>query len=186
MNLTKTLSLLMLVLFANTVSAQLEKGTIQLGADGVSNLVIGDRFALEDWILMPEASYFLADRLSLGVSGIYRDREGLSLALKEYNIGLLGRYYFFQKGPISFNVESYVGAGEVTAESDQIEELNFKEGMLNLGIGAGINYHIIPQLAFSFSLRGNRDFELKGFDSFSQPLDFRFGLRVNLATLKSE
>lgn len=168
-----------LLFSVNTLHAQFKKGTIQLGLDGASKLVVGDRFALEDWIFMPEGSYFILDNLSIGLSGFRSRATGGSSELKKYNIGLLSRYHFYRKGSFSMNIENYLGMGEVIASSEVVESYNFRTSLFRVGVGIGINYYVHSNVAFAFGVRGNRDFLGDDFISGPDPVDFRFGVRVN-------
>lgn len=191
MNFFKLTFLTLSFFYASKLSAQLEKGNIQLGAEGVADFIIGDRFPVQNWRLMPEASYFLLDKLSLGLSGLYREYSandfgsGNTFHSKTYNVGLLSRYYLYQKDAFSFYVENYMGLGENIGNSEIQEEFNFRTGIFRLGIGAGISYHFIPNAALNLSYRYNRDFVLNDANEINRPSgDFRLGLKVNFTASK--
>lgn len=191
MNFFRCTLLALSFFYLTELSAQLEKGNVQLGTEGAADFVIGDEFPIQNWRVMPEASYFLFDNISLGLSGLYREfsandfGSGPTFDSKSYNIGLISRYYFYQHDAFSFYAENYMGLGENIGKSDIQEEFNFRTGIFKLGIGAGVSYHFIPNAAFNFSYRYNRDFVLNADNETGITSgDFRLGLKVNFNASK--
>ena len=75
MNLCRLLLLTVSFFYMSELSAQFKKGDIQLGADAIPELEGGDGFPIKSWQIMPEASYFLFDNASFGLSGFYSSLE---------------------------------------------------------------------------------------------------------------
>ncbi|MCI4671795.1 MAG: outer membrane beta-barrel protein [Bacteroidia bacterium] len=186
MNVFRTLILLISFFYVCELSAQLKKGTIQIGADAITNLDVSDGFSLKNWRVMPEASYFLFDNVSFGISGQYRNIRGLfsDWTQKIYDVGLLSRYYFYQRGRFALNLENYLGGGERISTADSGDELA-RTSVFRLGFGAGMTYQVIPNAALSFSYRLNRE-KLTSVDLNDFSSGFRFGLRININNRSKE
>ncbi|MEM6345739.1 MAG: hypothetical protein AAF927_17735 [Bacteroidota bacterium] len=134
---------------------------------------------------MPEVSYFLFDNLSFGLAGYYKysvaGTDLYPVEGREYSLGLISRYYFLQRGSFSLFAENYLGYGERKAISNYFDHLNFHFSELKAGLGMGMIYHVIPNVALSFSIWNNRLFVFSD-DGFRRrgEGDFQLGLKINL------
>src|SRR5205085_2360250 len=121
--------------------AQLQKGTVLIGAD-LANFDIGlnegSPFVMS---LSPKAAWFIKDHVALGA---YVD-FGLATAKDQgetinYGVGALGRYYFSKEdvkvGPTVFFGEANVGIEGVNTSGG-----NSTNG-LGIGFGPGLAYFI--------------------------------------------
>ncbi len=189
MKLLRTLILTITLLYVGDLAAQLEKGRIQLGAEVSTELEIGVGFPFKYRRLMPEVSYFLVDNFSLGLSGYYKytltGTDIYPIEGREYSLGLISRYYFLQRGSFSLFAESNLEYGERKAISNYFDHLNFHFSEIKAGLGMGMIYHIIPNVALSLSIRNNRVFMFSD-DGFRRrgEGDYRLGLKINLRTAR--
>lgn len=182
MNSLRLVVLMLSLLFIGKLSAQFEKGTLQIGGDVTSDMSIWELSAI-NWRIEPEVSYFFQDNFSLGISGQFYNRFNSfqDFNSRFYNLGLLSRYYFYQKGPLALNGEAYMGGGERILSSESKEYFNRRSGTMILGMGVGVSYHIHPNIALTSSYRISQNvFMFEDRIRVATTGGLRFGLRANL------
>jgi hypothetical protein len=137
----KYVFILVACLIVGSASAQIEKGTVLVGAS--SNLSFtsispdgGDNYSVFDLSL--KGGYFFMDNLTAGLNLGYQKIDDFSLT----TFGLFGRYYYQGKffGGVGFNVISYEGSDSQTSIPFEVGYAAFitpniaVEPSLNLGI----------------------------------------------------
>lgn len=140
----KLLFILFVMCIAGSASAQINKGSVLVGAS--SNLNFSsvkfdgqDRFSLFD--LGVKTGYFVVDNLAVGLDFGYQKIDDLSIT----NFGIFGRYYYQGKifGGAGFNVLKY-------EDQDSQTSIPFE-----IGYAAFITENIAIEPAFHFSVGDN-------------------------------
>jgi len=180
---SKLCTLLVLLIGSITIAnAQLQKGTVLIGAD-LANFDIGlkegDAFVMS---LSPKAAWFIKDKIALGA---YVD-FGLATAKDagetiNYGVGALGRYYFSKEeikiGPTVFFGEANVGIEGVNSAGG-----NSTNG-LGIGFGPGLAYFINSNIALETLLKYKGVIGF-GSETTSSRLQLNLGFQIYLASSK--
>lgn len=153
--ITKLVVVAFVAMIGSSVSAQIEKGNVMVGAN-MGNLQLGLKSGSSNsFRLNPKAGLFVKDGLALGLDLLFGTSHvgGSNSNTINYGIGTFGRYYVMDK-----NVE-VLKHGKFFLEADfGFQGQNQTNGGsstngLGFGVGPGYAYFITPNIALESSLK---------------------------------
>jgi len=183
----KTLSILAIfcLLLTQKTNAQLERGTVIVGAD-VANFRIGLKSGQETSIqLTPNALWMLNNKIAIGgyVSFGYSAVKD-AYTNTTYGFGALGRYYFndpslnlLKQG--RWFVSANTGFGGLSYNDKAPANNDRSTTGLDLGFGPGYAYFITPSIAFETLLRYNGTLGF-GHETYTNYLNLSLGFQIYL------
>lgn len=173
------LTLVSVIAFALSASAQIQKGNVLVGGDFAKISLGLDNSKVFSFNVSPKAAWFIQDNVALGGYvnlGIQTAHN--SSTTTNYGIGALGRYYAQNDAPI-------LRHGRLFAEANLgIGGINVSDGGghtngLDLGVGPGFAYFVTPNIGLETLLKYNG---VAGFGDagYQSTITLSFGLQIYL------
>ncbi|MHA4842575.1 hypothetical protein ACX0G7_00365 [Flavitalea antarctica] len=171
-------------LFSVSVSAQIQRGNILIGAD-LANVNLGlDEGGNFSFLIRPKIAFFIRDNVAVGaylLTGLTTAKgEGASV---QYGVGALSRYYFEGSSAELIRHSRVFVEGNVGINGDNPATGDNTNG-LGLGIGPGIAYFLTPNIGLEALLKYNG---IIGFGTkpTSNDLNFSVGFQIYLTSSRA-
>jgi hypothetical protein len=170
------------LLATEKTNAQLEKGTVIVGAD-LANFKIGlQKGAVTTIDLTPKALWMLNSNLAIGAYVNFdlasQKIEGTTYTSTGYGVGVLGRYYINDPKVNLLNSGRWFFEANAGFQGTNTKGGNSTNG-LGLGIGPGYAYFITPNIAFETLLKFNENVGF-GNTTSSPDLNLNLGFQIYL------